>query len=182
MQEEVIAESADPGVAQPIAPADPDAPQPDALGGAGRRRRMVYLVPILAAAAAVAIWVGVRGSSPGEPIDFAVDIERPGAATRGGTVHVGDVVRPTVRGAAYRALWVYRDHREIVVACPGAAGCSSNGHQLMLELRLSAPGSYSIIAIVSDRPIAPPNDAVDVMLSAVTGDGARVKITPLEVN
>ncbi len=171
MQEEIIAEEADSRAAQPAAPA-----------AAGRRRRIVYAAPILAAAAAVALWVGARAPAPAGPIELAVAIDHPGAATRSGAAHVGDVVRPVVRGAGHRALWVYRGDREIVVACPGGAGCREDDHQLALELPLGAPGSYAIIAIVSAQPIAPPHGLVDVMLSEVTGAGARVKITPLEVN
>lgn len=171
MQEEIIAEAGDPRAAQPVVPTV-----------SGRRRRAVYAAPILAAAAAVAIWIGARGRAPGEPIELAVAIDHPGAATRSGTAHVGDVVRPVVRGAGHRALWVYLGDREVVAACPGGAGCSGDGDQLTLELRLGAPGSYSVIAIVSTQPIASPQGAVDVMLSAVTGAGAHIKITQLEVN
>lgn len=170
MQEEMITDAADPHAAHAASPA----PAP---------RRLLYLAPILAAAAAVAIWmVGTRGTAPSAAIDLAVAIDHSGPATRSGATHVGDVVRLLVRGAGHRALWVYRGDRELVAACPGGATCAGDEHQATLELRLGAPGSYSVIAIVSPQPIAQPQGAVDVMLSAVTATGAHVKITPIEVN
>lgn len=172
MQEEVIAQAADHHAAQPAAPAT-----------ARKPRRILYLTQVMAAAAAAATWLlVVRPAVPAEPIAFSLSIDHTNVATRSSAAHIGDVARLVVRGPGHRALWVYLGERELVVACPGGAGCGGDDHQLALELPLRAPGSYAIIAIVSAQPIAPPQGAVDVMLSAATGAGALVKITHVEVN
>ena len=179
MQEELITDGADEGVARSGATAS----SPSRLDA--RRRTILYLAPILAAAAAAAavIWlVGTQGTRRPPSIELSLAIEHGSAATRSSVAHVGDVLRPHVRGDGHRALWVYLGDRELVIACPGGAGCGDSDGELTLELRLSAPGQYAIIAIVSPEPIAPPQGALDVMLSAVTARRAHIKITHVDVN
>jgi hypothetical protein len=95
---------------------------------------------------------------------------------------VGDVLRSTVRGEDHRAIWVYLEDRELVTACPDGPECSNAGGSLTLELRVSAPGRYSIIAISSAQPILTPHGPIDVMLSSIAAAGAHFEIKHVYVN
>lgn len=169
-----------------------------------RRRMFVYLAPALAAAAAVAIWlVGTRGdpatssarSGAGRtssPTEMTLAIERRGVGARSGAgaaggrrglvAQVGDVLRSTVRGEDHRAIWVYLEDRELVTACPDGPGCRNDGGSLALELRVSAPGRYSVIAISSAQPIGTPHGPLDVMLGSIAAVGAHFEIKRVDVN
>jgi putative zinc finger protein len=168
-----------------------------------RRHRLTYLAPILAAAAAVAIWLGTR-EDPGtksarsgaarssSPTEVALAIERRGVSTRSGAgaeaeargsvAQVGDVLRLTVRGEDHRAIWVYLEDRDLVIACPDGPGCSTVGGSLTLELPVSAAGRYSIIAISSAQPILTPHGPLDMMLGSIAAVGAHFEIKHVDVN
>ena len=179
MQEAMVTGELADGAAPPVAVAAPPVRAPRS------RRAIRYLAPVaaVAMAAAAVLWlVARRGAEPAPPIALALASEHRGAVLRGDTAHVGDLLRPVVRGDGHRALWVYLGDRELVVACPGAAGCTSTAHDLALELRLSAPGSYTVIAIASPAPVAPPAGSLDVMLSTVTSTGAHIEISHVDVN
>jgi hypothetical protein len=171
--------------------------------GGGADRRLTLLAPALAAAAAVAIWlVGTPGDpamSPARsgaaspsPAEFSLAIERRGAGMRSGAgaageardsaAQVGDVLRPTVRGEDHRAIWVYLEDRELVIACPDGPGCRDAGGSLALELLVSAPGRYSIIEIGSAQPIPTPHGPLDVMLSSIADVGVHLEIKHVDVN
>jgi putative zinc finger protein len=172
--------------------------------GGGRGRMLIFFAPVLAAAAAVAIWlVGTPGdpamsparsgaARPSSPAEFSLAIERRSAGMRSGAVaageagdsvaQVGDVLRSMVRGEDHRAIWVYLEDRELVIACPDGPGCSSTGESLTLGLRVSAPGRYSIIEISSVQPIPTPQGPLDVMLSSIADVGAHFEIKRVDVN
>jgi len=166
--------------------------------GGGRGRMLIFFAPALAAAAVVALWlVGTHGgpatspahsgaARPSSPIEFSLAIERRSAGAAGeardSAAQVGDVLRPTVRGADHRAIWVYLEDRELVTSCPDSPGCSSAGGSLTLGLRVSAPGRYSIIEISSVQPIPMPHGPLDVMLSSIADVGAHFEIKHVDVN
>lgn len=187
-----------------------------------RRHLIAYLAPILAVAAAVAIWlVTTRGDRPAttparlavaglpsSPVEVALTIEPRGVATRSGAgsageargsvatrsgadtagetrgsvAQVGDVLRSTVRGEDHRAIWVYLEDRELVTSCPDGPECSNAGGSLTLELRLAAPGRYSVIAISSAQPILMPHGQLDMMLGSIAAVGAHFEIKHVDVN
>jgi anti-sigma factor RsiW len=196
--EQALDEDGDPAVARVVA---------CELGGqrgAGGSRMLIYLAPALAAAAAVAIWLmGIRGdpatSAVGSgaarlssPIEFSLAIERRGVGTRSGAVaagegrgsvaQVGDILRSTVHGEGHRAIWVYLEDRELVTACPDGPGCRNAGGGLALELRLSAPGRYSLLAISSAQPILTPHGPLDGILGSIASMGAHFEIKRVDVN
>lgn len=165
-----------------------------------RSRTVLYLAPILAAAAAIAIWLGNSGAHPSRPIELSLVIGHVDTTTQRGNApragddaapaadamlrtmaRVGDVLRSAARGAVHRARLVYRDNRELVIACPGDPACSSSKDELALELHLSGAGEYSIIAIGSDEPVPAPRASVDVMLSAVVSAGAHFERRVVDV-
>jgi hypothetical protein len=186
MQEEVVAGTAYERVKQPsVAAVKP-------VHLEARRRRIAYLAPILAAAAALAIWLVSPPEDQAKAIEVSLAIEHHGSPTRSSehhgdpmrvsVAHVADVLRPTVRGEAYLGIWVYLNDRDLVVACPGGAACGSADGGLTLEFSVPAPGQYSIIAIVSQEPIIAAHGPPDVMLSVVTAHGAQLRIQRVDVD
>jgi hypothetical protein len=165
-----------------------------------RPRAVLYLAPILAAAAAIAIWLGISGAHQPRAIELSLVIDHVDTTTQRGNApraredtapaadstprtmaRAGDVLRTATRGAVHRALLVYRDNQELMIACPGGAACSSSEDELALELRLSGAGEYSIIAIGSAEPVPAPRAPVDVMLSAVVSAGAHFERRVVDV-
>lgn len=131
----------------------------------GRRRVLVYLAPVLAAAAALPLlWPGKRDDGP---LELATDVEHTGPAARGST-HVGDVLRSTVRGERHRALWVYLDDRDLVAACPNDERCTQRDDRITLRLPLALPGRYAVVALGSQQAIPPPasGKTLDELLAA----------------
>jgi hypothetical protein len=135
---------------------------------------------------------GAAGEASPSPAEFSLAIERRSAGTRSGAVaageagdsvaQVGDVLRSMVRGEDHRAIWVYLEDRELVIACPDGPGCSSAGRSLTLGLRVSAPGRYSIIEISSMQPIPTPHAPLDAMLGSIAAVGAHFEIKHVDVN
>jgi len=182
MQEEVVAGAAYERVEQPRG-SDAKPPHLNI-----RRRRIVTLIPLLAAAAAFMIWlIGTRGAEQAKPIELSLTIERHvepkrGSPTRSTLAHVGDILRPVLRGGRYRAIWVYLGDRDLLIACPGDTQCDNTDDKLTLGFRVTALGQYSIIALGSEKPIMAPHGALDVMLSAAAAAGISFKIQHVDVN
>jgi hypothetical protein len=196
--EQALGEDGDPAVAGVVA-LEPGGQRDVEFG-----RLLTYLAPTLAAAAAVAIWlVGTRGDPATDsagfgtarlssPTEVALEIERHSVGTRSGAgatgegrgivAQVGDVLRSTVRGEDHRAIWVYLEDRELVTSCPDGPGCRDAGGGLTLELPVSAPGRYAIIAISSAQPILTPHGPLDVMLGSIAAVGAYFEIKHVDVN
>jgi hypothetical protein len=87
-----------------------------------------------------------------------------------------------VHGGRHQAIWVYLDDHDLVVACPGSAQCDSTDGGFTLELRVTALGQYSIIALTSAEPILAPHGPLDAMLNTATAAGARFEIRHVDVN
>jgi hypothetical protein len=141
----------------------------------GRRRMLVYLAPLVAAAAA--FWLG--RPRPLKPLELSFSFSRGGAAKRGNSVHPGDVVRPTVDGERHRAIWVYAPDRHLMMACPGTAQCRSTDGGLTLEFRATDIGAYTIIALGAPVPIMAPPGSLDAMSDV--GADTRVEIRRVDV-
>lgn len=155
-----------------------------AVAAPPRRRRWWWLaLPAAAAAAALAIvlWLSLR--PPARPdVQLAVAIVRPGAVVRGDTANVGDVVTARALGdAPHRAVWIFRDKRELVLACPGAARCRAAGGALIATATLELPGSYAIVALASSAPIPAPTASYDASMAAAEAAGALVRRQALTV-
>ena len=142
-----------------------------------RRRTLVYLAPILSAAAAAAIWLG--RPDPSKPFELSVSYARGNADKRGDAVHPGDIVRPTVHGERHRAIWVYGPDHHLVLACPGSAQCRGTNDELTLEFRATELGGYTIIALGAAAPIVAPPGSLDAMSAAAAN--ARVEIRHVDV-
>jgi hypothetical protein len=148
-----------------------------------RRRWWRLALPALAAAAALAIALWVIARPPPRPtVELALALDRSGAVLRGDAAHVGDVVTATARGrAVHRAVWIFRDAGELVVACPGAAGCRATEGALTATAALQLPGSYAIVALTSNAPIPPPTPSYDASVAAAEAAGALRRTETLTV-
>lgn len=161
-------------------------------------RVMAYASPLLAAAAAYALWFG----NPGVPeLAMKVAVDRAPVTDRAVadrvrvtdrtdraevpphtlTVNVGDVVRPTVQGPGHRAICVYAGERSLIAACPGAARCHDGDGELSLELALTTRGKYVIIALGSSDPLPAPGATLDQTRAAARRAGIRTVLRYVEV-
>lgn len=163
----------------------------DRLGAPARpwgcARALTYAVPLVAAAAAIPLWLGHR-SEPAFELAVAVDrapmTDRNDRTTESSgsiIVHSGDVLRPTVRGARNRAIWVYAGERSLVAGCPGAGRCSDGGSELTLELALTTRGKYTIVALGSGDPLPSPGATLDQTRAAARRAGIRTVLQSVEV-
>jgi hypothetical protein len=160
----------------------------------GRMRLAAYLAPVVAAAAAVPLWLGMQH----EPsFELAVAIDRAPVAKRGLeaprrgleghkrglTAHVGDVMRPAVHGSHHRAIWVYLDDRELILSCPrDGARCRSSNDELAVELPLTARGHYSILALGSNDVIPAPLSTLDEALVLARTTGIDMQVERVDVD
>jgi hypothetical protein len=169
--------------AVPPAPADP-------RPGRRRRRFAIYAAPILAAAAAVALRL-IPPPAPEFQLVVALDHtdlsqrsrERAGLTQRALTAHVDDVVRSSVHGKRYRAIWVYLDDRELVTSCPKDGGsCSTTDGDLTLQLRLRAHGTYTIVGLGSSEPIPEARATVDETLVFIRSAGVHSERRAIRVD
>ncbi|HEX3764310.1 MAG TPA: zf-HC2 domain-containing protein [Kofleriaceae bacterium] len=176
------------GSASRPAPAvEPAAVVPIARARSRCVRTLAYLTPLVAAAAAVPIWLLAR--EPGFELALTFDrapvTERGGAAAvprRGLAAHTGDVVRPEVHGEPHLALWVYLDEHELIVRCPEDAQCRSAGGELALELPLTTRGKYTIVALGSSEAIPAPGATLDTTLAAARTAGVRTQVKSVDVD
>lgn len=128
------------------------------------RRRWWWLVAPALVLAAILIyfgWFGHPQASPPERLAMEVRSERSEVKRGPDTlVSVGDTASATVRGGAFRALWIYRDDH-LVLACPGDPRCRGAERQLDLAVTLEQLGRYRLVALASSRPIPPPFRSYD---------------------
>jgi hypothetical protein len=159
------------------APAASASIEPTASGT--RRRVMIYLAPILTAAAAMLV---LWPRDDDGPLELAVDVEHRGPAARG-NVHVGDELHSTVRGERHRAIWVYLDDRDLMAACPNDQRCRETGSVLELRLPLDARGRYTVVALGSDNAIPPPaaGKSVDELLATLAA-GVHSALRTIDVD
>ncbi|MEJ7596582.1 MAG: hypothetical protein WKG01_01625 [Kofleriaceae bacterium] len=112
-----------------------------------RRRWWMFAIPMFAVAALIVIVVGMRGPTRVPPLKLAIEIAKSGSVTRGDTARPGDVVRARVTGGSnQRALWVYRNDRQLVLVCPGQA-CRLEDSALVGEVKLPVVGSYTVVGL-----------------------------------
>jgi hypothetical protein len=177
-------EAASAPVGLPIAPIDPRrAPRRARSCG----RLLVYAAPLLAAAAAVPLWLG--RAEPEFQLSLAI-ARAPGTERgveaavprRGHAAHTRDVLRSTVQGERHQAIWVYLDERELFLRCPDDVRCRSADGELTLELTLAARGSYAIVAVGSSEPIPAPGPTLDTTLASARTAGLHTQVEYVNVD
>jgi len=144
-----------------------------AATGARRRRPWWHFAApgIVLAAAAVAVYLAIP---PHRNTALALRLTYDKAATvvRGDTHQIGEVVHATATGGdRYRAVWIYRDETELVAACPGSASCRTSDDVMVAEVTLALVGTYTIVALASSAPLAPPTGSYDADLGRARSAG-----------
>jgi hypothetical protein len=71
-------------------------------------------------------------------------------------------------------VWVYH-HDELVAACPGDPGCRFDADQTIADVAVRSIGSYRIVALCSNVPVAPPRGAYDTDVANARGAGAVLR-------
>jgi len=140
------------------------------------RRWWKFAVPALAAAVAIVVvlWA-IRPPAQPPGLELAVAIQKRGEVVRGDSATVGDIATITASGGAkHRAVWVYREDRRLVIACPGAERCSSTSDSVTATVKLELPGSYTFVALTSREPLPVPTDSFDASMAAAVRAGAEV--------
>lgn len=151
-----------------------------------RRRWWLAAAPALAAAAAVVLWWtwprGAAAPAPPAPIELALVLDRGGAVVRGSSAEVGDVMHATARGGGgFRGVWIYRNDRELIAACPGGGSCKETADAMTATVPLRVIGRYSIVVLSADVALPSPAGVLDEDLAAAAKAGARYQIEPLSV-
>ena len=128
------------------------------------------------------------------PEALALKVERTPGAQRIRGSEAGGRIRATARGGErHRAIWVYRDARELVAVCPAAGGsaaagaavtstaCYRDGDALLLELGVERVGTYRVIALGAAAELPVPRGGFDGDLAAAITAGAASRQQDVEV-
>jgi len=152
------------------------------------RRRRATLLSALAGAAAAAILLvlllrprtpperpnGPLGSAQLGTPQLAMEVVDGGGWR--GEAHPGEEVRARARlaGASYFEVRVYRGARDLLVRCPtaGPSVCLESDGSL-LAWKVPSVGTYQVLLLVSQQPIAAPRGSLDDDVAAATAAGAR---------
>lgn len=125
----------------------------------------------------------VHGDVSSDGLTLDVRREPAGATMRGSSASIGDRVQVTATsGDRYRAIWVYRNERELIVACPAGPSCSSSRDTMTADVTLQSVGLYTFIAVASDAPLPAPQGSVDLDQAAAKEAGAKTQARWLKVH
>jgi hypothetical protein len=142
---------------------------------ARRPRRWPWLAaPALGLAAAAALIWWLRAGEPAPR--FAVEVVSARAVAIRGDARLGDRLR--VRARVGAAVWIYRNDRELLLACP--RDCTRDGDALIGELALDAIGRYQIVWVsTAGAPV--PTGELDRDVAAARAAGATHELRELAV-
>lgn len=140
-----------------------------------------FAIPSIAVVALVPIcWPS--STPPDDNLALRVIREPVGPIKRGSSAHVGDRVHITATsGDRYQAIWVYRNDRELVAACPAGLSCRRSGNTTTADITLLAVGSYTFVAVTSISPLPEAQGSYDYDRARAEGARATLHIQPLEV-
>jgi hypothetical protein len=145
----------------------------------GWARAWIAIPAVAAIAIALAVVLPPRlpGRSPA-PLGLSAELVTGSQQVRGASA-----IRAVVRGGErHRAIWIYRDGRELVAQCPGHGACQSARRDDALSLVLDAPiGNYQIIALSSAAAVPAAIGAPESDLAAAVAAGATWKMRELDV-
>lgn len=146
------------------------------------RRPHAWLAGGVAFAAAAVLLAWCTGAAPPAGDALAVQVIASGTHRGSGSAAVGDrLIARVSAGSGAVELRVYRDDREVVLRCPGDAGCRREGDALVGEVVVSEPGRYRIVRLAAAR-LPPPSPAgFDGDLQAVRAASGELVETTLRV-
>jgi hypothetical protein len=138
-----------------------------------RRLRYAMIGSAVALAAAVALVWSFHKPAPPQiaMVGVKLTVEKGAATMRGSSAHVGDRVHAQATGP----LWIYRGDHELVLACPGGAGCRADG----ADLDITAMGTYQFVSL-GPTTIVPHGD-FDTDVAAAATANVKYKVEMLEV-
>jgi hypothetical protein len=149
------------------------------------RRRLAWLLgPGLVLAMATAlllVWLRAPSPTPG-PLALAIAIES-GGTRRTDSAAVGDLlIAHGSGGAGHTAIWIYRDDRTLILACPGVDGCVGQQGELRASLRIDRPGRYQVVLLSAETSLPLPRGSLDTDLAAAERvSGAEHRIATMQV-
>jgi len=153
---------------------------PRASGPSGSRRWLVAAAVVAIAAAVTLVWWTRRAPAPGA-LALAVTVEHGATQMRGTSAHIGDTIHARATGGTGpRAVWIYRDDTQLLLACPGAAGCVDAEDAMTAALVVRAVGTYSIVTI-SATALPTATGSLDTDVAAARRAGALTRIDTVEV-
>jgi hypothetical protein len=136
-----------------------------------------FAIPALAAVVLVAVLLPRAAHRAPEPLALSAELVAGSQVMRGPSA-----LRAIARGGkGHRAIWIYRDGRELAAACPGHPACDSSGDALRIVLDPVPIGSYQIIALSSEAALPATTGSPDRDLAAAQDAGASWKLQELEV-
>jgi hypothetical protein len=154
------------GGAEPRGIDEPPARRP------GRWLRFAAPAVGLAAAAALIWWL--RGGEPAPR--FAVEVVSQHAVAIRGDARLGDRLR--VRARVGAAVWIYRNDRELLLACP--RDCARDGDALIGEIALDAIARYQIVWLSTASAPAPGGE-LERDVAAASAAGATHELREIAV-
>ncbi len=135
-------------------------------------------VPALAAIALALAVVLIPRALRHEPGPLVVSAELVAGSQK---VRGPSAIRAVARGGeGHRAIWIYRDERELVAQCPGHPACQSSDDALSLVLDVPI-GNYQVIALSSAAALPAAASSPERDLGAATAAGATWQLRELEV-
>lgn len=123
--------------------------------------------------------------------ELVLDVIRTaGSTVRGSSAKAGDRIHVVATGGAggaggggdrYRAIWVYHNDRELVLACPAGPSCNSYPDRMTAEVTLPTLGPYIVLAVASRSPLPEPQGVFDADRAAAEEAGATTQVQRIDV-
>lgn len=135
------------------------------------RRWRWQFAGVLAAAAAIVLWIGVDRVRPRQERPSVAIIEI-GPQKRSGDPHVDD--RLQVLAGKDSDVWIYREGR-LMLQCrahQASNDCVPDADGMTIEMVLRIPGEYRVIITMAPFPL-PPSGKLDEDLAALESAGPR---------
>jgi len=142
-----------------------------------RRRRPFWswvLAPLGAAALAGILFFALP-RTPSAP-SLVQEIAPGDTVHRSAAAAPGDrlLLRAETAGSPHAELRIYRNGRDLLLRCPGAASCHRRGSELRVDLTLPSAGSYQAVLVLDDQPLPPPQNGLDSDAGAAFAQDAEV--------
>lgn len=168
-----------------LAPEEPPAGWREALDARIRtaraaqiaRRRRFYAAAGggVALAAALLVFVVARRAPEPPKLTLDVDVREDPTRHRRSLASVGDTLHAEARIAYPNTeIRIYAGLR-MVARCPGHEGCRNDGRTISIDLRLSTPDIYRVVAFGHTHAIYAPGNSFEGDLTAADAAGVDVK-------
>jgi hypothetical protein len=131
------------------------------------------LAGVLAAAAAIALWIGLDRARPRD-VRPSVAVIETGPPRRSGAPHVDDHLQ--VFAGKDSDVWIYRETRLVLQCRPRQASdlCAPDPDGMTINMKLSLPGEYHVIITMAPFALEP-SGKLDDDLGALESAGAAYR-------